>query len=377
MDELRIGFADIYDIEEYVYFTAKNLNILCSLNKINGDVQKICSIAEGELVRYDVFDTIIKHKDKIYVVPGYGKTICIYSIYGKEKKIYEYDEKEKLYIRAIYTGDEIWIIPANTRDDILIFDIHKNEFYSGTEISECIRGLAEVTEASIIGYYSYFCDGDIYLSIINTNKVLKISVAQKKVEMIELPSHFAIRNVVMHNGIIWSTLFDSDVVISYCVKTGRIKEYRPSSDVNDVGLVTNICVYYGHKLICSTKGVYVIDEEGCLYENIENNYYDTNGFKKVCFGKEYMYVYCRDGNVIRMYNKEIKYVSKWELNPESIKKIYIDLLKEREDDCSTKVFYENEYGFSLTVLLEGAETIEKNKNEKEIGNLIWDCISSE
>lgn len=367
-----MGFAGVFETEEKIYFTLNFVNVLYCYSKKDASIKKLCEITEDKIISGKKLDAIIGFEDKLFIMANYSKSICVYNYRTKQKDIYEYQKSNRYNTRAIRVNREIWIIPTEVNKNIFIFNVDINKFVEETELSKKIRKLISVDIDSNIAYYPYLDGNTIYLTILNTNIIIKITLNEKIVEKIELNPKYRIRNVASKEGILWCSLYESEVIVTYDEKNEQYNEYIPSDSSKVMGSIVNVVPYNEKKLVLSTKGVYIVDDDEFMYKNIIQKDFADIDYCNIFIKGDGVYIFFFEGNEIYEYDKELRYVTTLTLNESLVNNILIDEWSHTRNE----IVIESKNMIDLNMVLQHWGFVQNDvKNVyKNVGERTWQII---
>lgn len=217
-----INYSTGVIVDGYAYCSCEKYNGLYKLDVRTGKTEFIGFFPGESINKESLYRDSFIWGEKIFFVPENAKQIAYYDM--QKKDIEQYRIKATINAsNAFLVSDTVWLIPMNSKDDIVLIDLKKNECIKIPSINKHINSTEEYLMAKGV-----FNKGIIWIVCYNTNIYVSINVNSNEIhsykcdERIHLFSVFSLHNMVCLSN------YTGDVIYSITEdgKTEIVKERR-------------------------------------------------------------------------------------------------------------------------------------------------------
>lgn len=228
----NLQFYDCCVINEKMYFSAQERNGLFCYDKNTEITSFIMHFELEDLFQKNMHCKVIKHQGKMYFIPHYGHCLHIIDIQSFEQKtIMLVNDIDGIvnFSNAFFVGNYIWLIPSFEKCQIIKYDIYTEEYDTVNGLWEIISDKTPYKDAFVDIFSTVYKNGNIYISLMNTNIVVSFDVDNCTFSIRNLGEQVHARSISIVKSDFWITLVDSYDVV------------RVLGDFSCEEIFTNIC----------------------------------------------------------------------------------------------------------------------------------------
>lgn len=174
----------IYD--KKCFFSDNYVNALMIADLGSGNCKYICEFPDEELGIHLLHEGAVKYKDKIVFTPGQGEHIHIYDMNNMDiysVKIQKNSKSRYAFSGCIMVDQSVWILPGNTKQNIIIYNIEKKICTKVDSISAILKDCYS-NEKDAFWKWSLIGE-NIYSALQGSNKVIVVNTKSGKANVIE------------------------------------------------------------------------------------------------------------------------------------------------------------------------------------------------
>ena len=187
-----------YADEDEVWFFHGKINLLCRYDLKTLEYEIAGSVPGENIYQAHLYEGIVRHKNKIILVPEVARSIATYDTEEKKFDKIELVENENAFFDYLFEGAEIWndyliCYPFNYRF-MLKIDLDSNEI-------ERINLLGtEIVNDSVTFYSRVRINNYVFMVCDRTNSILKINLESGQVTTFESPMNEKYTKVISLEG---------------------------------------------------------------------------------------------------------------------------------------------------------------------------------
>ncbi|MBR3624331.1 MAG: hypothetical protein IKN43_13400 [Selenomonadaceae bacterium] len=194
----------------YVYFSETTFNGLFRYKEGENEAEFLGRFPNEDLWQGDLHREVFVKGDKLYFIPMNGHGITVYDCVDGTFEMLKILGKEEEYVhfaQCVKLENEILLIPVDYGTPFTLFNIETEEIRTLPEIFEKIaKNIPLPVRYEVFPVHSTVLKDDIlYLSVSSTNILLKLSLADYKVEKIVLPFEIHLRYMSFFDGVFYFT----------------------------------------------------------------------------------------------------------------------------------------------------------------------------
>ena len=221
----RFLFGNVYCYyNDYVYISSNNLNMVVRCNLNTGKIEKIGMFDTSKLLRNSLGNRFLVNNDKIYVLPWAANSIIEYDMDSGKSVNYQIERKSEWdrYVSKTIYKNEIYMIPWNLNDNILLFNVDNKTISNDKALSD-----KELIISNIAVDENY-----IYVVSAASKFIIKFNMENKKKEMFSIGDYTGYKNILVTEKDIW-LLNLSGEIIKYDKQNKEFKSYKLNSNINE------------------------------------------------------------------------------------------------------------------------------------------------
>ncbi|MFT3952093.1 MAG: hypothetical protein QM689_09180 [Oscillospiraceae bacterium] len=226
------SFLEVWEDTQYWYFSAANVNGLFRAHRETMETAFLSCFPEESVGTRLLHRHVFAYQQRLYFTPFFGHGIAIYT---PETGAFDFvrlaDENESGLLFAESYRDAhderlLWIIPADRRTELVVFDMEMHTFRSEISFWRSIeQAVPAGTLLSIDSFGTSCTDNVLRLVLCGSNAVVSVDLDDFAVRCDHLPAQFSAEELFCFDGEEWFLLRNSDSVLCHDTKTGKLTEY--------------------------------------------------------------------------------------------------------------------------------------------------------
>lgn len=190
-----VGFMDAHFDSNYVWFANGMSSEVFKYNIFNKELN-LDSVLMEDGKPFKMFSrNVIHNEDNIYFVSnrGYKISKCMIDN-GKMvlNSVREYENSGSIIIKyAFYINNEIWCVPLDINNKIMIYNIKTDQFYSKLSLKYEFERHKITIQSNLISNINYY-KGDFFLTLDNGTELIQYNVESRSVTRYEIPNNLQV-----------------------------------------------------------------------------------------------------------------------------------------------------------------------------------------
>ncbi|HCL01163.1 MAG TPA: hypothetical protein DHW61_01910 [Lachnoclostridium phytofermentans] len=250
-----IATEDCTRVGEELFFIAKDINIICKMNIVSGEVLIVDSLPEEDLLGKRLGSKIVFYNDELFFAPMEAKKIWRYNLKnrswkGYERKVIDNWSPRGEMFQAICYKHKVFFVGA-IYPAIIVLDLEKDELdYIETPFAKN-KKIAEIKKDGYFRTDYVQIDNTIYLASCLTNEVIKFNLETYETVFIEVGAKDNCYAGIAYDG---KEFYLAPRRVSPIVVWDGLKSYRELNLPNEL-ISKDGCIFGG--IVCKDGNTYL------------------------------------------------------------------------------------------------------------------------
>lgn len=230
-----------------MWFFANGFNALFETDLNNEVTKYLGSIPEEILSGVGLYFNMLKHGNKLYLVPANAENLAIFDLITLTVEIISVDlPRHKCFSAAIY--DDMLIMFGCSSPDIVIYDLLRKKLKFIDKCCQYFKDKKIINDRIFFRKNNCVLDNDIYVVSCNSNVIIKYNAITEQIKVYELNVNTDGFFQITYDGVnFWISKWQGCTLFRWNEQTGEIEEFT-FHEANTLYRIADI-IFEGKKII--------------------------------------------------------------------------------------------------------------------------------